>query len=112
MKEKKAIIRDRRNIGTIIGIILGISIAFAVTGKDISIAAIVIGFVAGAIVGRFIGYFIKRKLANVKFKTRNVLYDFYTSYISAVAKYSRNLGLDINSTRIILESVGSLSSVR
>jgi multisubunit Na+/H+ antiporter MnhE subunit len=105
MQEKKSIIKDRRDIGTVVGMIVCLAIAFAITAKQISIAAIIISIIVGAIVGRLAGYFVKRKLSNVKFKTRTVLYDFYSSYLKIVDRYTTKLKHDVNSNRIILEAV-------
>lgn len=87
--------------------IVAVGISFAITAKEISIAAIIISIIVGAVVGRILGYFVKRKLSNVKCKTRNVLYDFYSSYLKVVDQYSKKLKLDVNSNRIILEAVNS-----
>jgi hypothetical protein len=105
MKEKKSIIKDRRDIGTIIGLVVGLGISFAITGKTISIAAIIIGSIVGAIVGRIGGYFVKRKLSSVKIKTRTVLHDFFESYLFSIKKVSKKLANDVNSNRILLEAV-------
>ena len=104
-KEKKSIIKDRRDIGTVVGLIIGLGIAFAITGKNIWIAAIIIGVILGAVLGRIGGYFVKRKLSSVKIKTRTVLRDFFDSYLFAIKKLTKKLSNDVNSNRILLESV-------
>jgi tetrahydromethanopterin S-methyltransferase subunit G len=96
--EKRSIIKDRRDIGTLLGIVVGLLIAILASGLNFNIVAII-----GGLLGRVLGYLFKRKLTKANQKVRNLLFGFFESYTSIISRYTENLAMDVNSTRIILE---------
>ncbi len=81
------------------------TVALAIVGFTFSVPAIIIGVIVGATIGRVAGHFFKRKLTNKNIRYKHVLRNFFDCYLQILSRYMKKLELDVNSSRIILESV-------
>ena len=97
--------KDNKDLGTLIGFVLGLAIALLINKLTISIWAIVIGVVLGSVIGRVLGSLLKTKLRNQTIKVRCLIKNFFESYILTLEGYMKTLEYDVNSTRIVLETV-------